>query len=172
MTATAIRRANAADGPTLYRAWLAMRQHNASHDPRIVLAPVSESEFCAGLYESLSRPGATTFVAESNGVVQGFVSASVVANTPDRLPDRHVSIGYIYVDQRYRRGGVARSLVEAVRGWAGHQEGVQHLEMPVVAADIEASAFWRAVGFSPFIERLWAPLEVDAGDEGEAAQPA
>jgi GNAT superfamily N-acetyltransferase len=158
----AIRRANPNDGPNLFSAWQQMRQHNASHDPRIILAPVTETDFSAGLYESLSRPGATTLVAEMEGQVVGFVSAAVVANTPDRLPERHVSIGYIFVDPDHRRGGVARSLVDAVREWAGEQEGIQHLEMPVIAADTAAAAFWRSVGFTPFIERLWAPLELPA----------
>lgn len=163
MTPT-IRPATPADGPTLYRAWQHMREHNATHDPRIILAPVSEGEFCAGLHESLSRPGATTLVAESDAAIVGFVSASIVANTPDRLPERHVSIGYIFVEPAYRRAGIARALVDAVRAWAAKQDGIQHLEMPVIAADRAAAAFWRAVGFTPFIERLWAPLEAPAAE--------
>jgi GNAT superfamily N-acetyltransferase len=158
MSAT-VRRADPGDSALLYRAWQQMRQHNAEHDRRIVLAPVSESDFAAGLHESLSRAGATTLVAEADGTMVGFVSASVVANTPDRLPDRHVSIGYIFVEPGHRRAGVGRVLVDAVRAWAAEQDGVAHLEMPVVAADTEAAQFWRSVGFSPFIERLWAPLE-------------
>jgi len=154
-----VRRADPTDSARLYRAWQLMRQHNASHDPRIVLAPVSEADFAAGLHESLSRPGATTLVAEHGDGMVGFVSATIEANTPDRLPDRHVTIGYIFVDPEHRRGGVGRLLVDAVRAWAESQDGVAHLEMPVVAADVEAAAFWRSVGFTPFIERLWAPLD-------------
>jgi GNAT superfamily N-acetyltransferase len=154
-----VRRAEPTDSARLYIAWQQMRQHNATHDHRIVLAPVSEADFAAGLYESLSRPGATTLVAESGNTLVGFVSASVVANTPDRLPERHVSIGYIFVDPDHRRAGLGRVLIDAVRAWAEEQDGVAHLEMPVVAADAEAAAFWRSVGFTPFIERLWAPLD-------------
>jgi len=28
----------------------------------------------------------------------------------------------------------------------------------VLARDEAAAAFWRSLGFAPFIERLWAPL--------------
>ena len=154
-----IRRASPQDGRRLYGEWQQMRQHNATHDARIVLAPVSENEFSAGLAESLARPGVTTIIAEEGERIVGFVSATVTASTPDRLPDRHVSIGYIFVDPSRRRGGVARLLIDAVREWAAEQDGVQHLEMPVLAADGEAASFWRAVGFTPFIERLWAPLD-------------
>jgi hypothetical protein len=31
--------------------------------------------------------------------------------------------------------------------------------MTVLNADAEAEQFWRALGFTPFIQRLWAPLE-------------
>jgi hypothetical protein len=30
--------------------------------------------------------------------------------------------------------------------------------MAVLSADDAAAGFWRSIGFSPFIERLWAPL--------------
>jgi hypothetical protein len=37
--------------------------------------------------------------------------------------------------------------------------------MAVLSADAAAAGFWRSIGFSPFIERLWAPLSAPEGDE-------
>jgi GNAT superfamily N-acetyltransferase len=155
----AIRPATVADAPALFRAWEALRAHNASTDARIVSAPVSEVEFTAGLRELLARPTGTVFVAELDGRIAGFIRAAVEENAPDRLPERHVGIGYLYVDPAARRRGIGRQLFEAVRGWAETQEGVAHFEMTVLNADGQAEAFWRSLGFAPFIQRLWAPLE-------------
>lgn len=153
------RPARESDAGRLYGPWLTMRQHNAAHDPRIQLADVTQDDFAAGLAASLARPGSTVIVADDGAAMAGFLSASVVDSAPDRVPDRHVSVGYIFVDPAFRRQGVAASLMNAVRRWAALQPGVTHLEMPVLAADREAAAFWQSVGFSPFIQRLWSSLD-------------
>ena len=154
-----VRPAVLSDAPTLYRAWQSIRQHYADMDRRIVQVPVTETEFTAGLRETLARPAAATFVAERGGAFVGFVSAGVEANQPDRLPERHATIGYLFVAPEVRRQGTGRALFDAVAAWARECEGVSHVEMPVLADDSSARAFWTALGFRPFIERLWAPLE-------------
>jgi len=154
-----IRPARLADAAGMYRAWQALRQYNAGRDPRIVPTPVSEEEFVVAVREILARSTSAAFVAENGGKVVGFVSVSVEAGQPDRLPERHATIGYVYVDSAHRRGGVGRQLFEAVAGWASKQDGVSHMEMAVIAGDTEAAAFWQSIGFTPFIQRLWAPLD-------------
>jgi GNAT superfamily N-acetyltransferase len=76
----------------------------------------------------------------------------------DLLPDQHVTIGYFYVAPEQRRAGVGRGLFNAVREWANRQEGIAHIEMSVLAGDDQAVAFWRSLGFSPYVQRLWAGL--------------
>jgi GNAT superfamily N-acetyltransferase len=157
VTAT-VRLARPQDGPGLYQTWQALRQHNATIDTRIVLIPVSEREFVAGFSEMLLRPTSATFIAEDEGRVVGFLSGGIEQNLPDRLPERHATVGYLFVDPRVRRQGVARRLFESMAAWAARQDGVVHMEMTVLAADAAAAGFWRSVGFTTFIERLWAPL--------------
>jgi GNAT superfamily N-acetyltransferase len=155
-----IRHVTAEDIPGMYRAWQEMRKHNASHDPRIILVPVTEDEFAVAVREVMDRPTSIAFVAEAEGQVAGFITGAIEQNQPDRLPERHVTVGYLFVDPAHRRAGIARSLVDSVKGWAAKQDGVNHLEMVVLAQDRTAAEFWQSVGFAPFIERLWAPLDV------------
>lgn len=156
--AVIVRHAVPADGAGLYRVWTALRDHNATVDARIHGMPVGESELVAALPEILSRTTSAVFVADDDGTVVGFLSGGVERNAPDRLPERLATVGFMYVDERSRRQGVGRRLFESFAGWARQQDGVSHIEMPVLAADAQAAAFWTAMGFSPFIERLWAPL--------------
>lgn len=153
-----VRSALPGDGPALYEAWQALREHNAAVDGRIIPAPVSRDEFVAGLEIVLDRATSATFVAEDEGTMVGFVSGSIERNQLDRLPEQHVTVGYLYVEPTYRRLGIGRRLFEAIRGWAACTDGVSHFEMTVLAGDRQAADFWRALGFSTFIERLWAPL--------------
>lgn len=159
-----VRPASAKDGPALYRAWNALRQHYATLDRRIRPAPVAEAHFLADLAEMLARGTSAAFVAEVDRRLVGFLSGGLEESQPDRLPERHATVGYLYVDPGFRRRGVGRKLFEAMVAWAGRHEGVTHVEMPVLDADIEAALFWQALGFQPYISRLWAALEPE--DEG------
>lgn len=161
---TVVRPAAASDGPALYAQWMAVRQYNASVDRRIIPAPVSENEFLAGFLEMLARDVAVAFVAEVDGELAGFISGGLGANQPDRLPEKHATVGYLWVAGRFRRLGLGRRLFAAVAEWAATRDGVGHFEMPVLAADEDAEQFWKSIGFSPFIQRLWAPLSAPERD--------
>lgn len=159
-----VRRAEARDSAMLFAQWQRARNHNATMDRRVVPSPVSEDEFAADLREALARPSSATFVAELNGQIAGFIRGTIELNQPDRLPERHATIGYLYVDEQHRRRGIGRALFGAVAEWAARQEGVSHFEMTVLAADPAAADFWRSIGFTPFILRLWAPLSAPEPD--------
>lgn len=159
MTVT-VRQATTADIEGIFRAWQEMRDHNASLDRRIQLVPVNETEFALALREVMQRATSVVLVAEREAEIAGFVTASIEQNQPDRLPERHATIGYIYVLPAHRRKGVAAALIASLRQWAAKQDGVHHIEMTVLANDGAAAGFWSSAGFTPFIERLWAPVEL------------
>jgi len=156
---TRVRPVEENDIPALYVAWQDLRQHNANTDSRIRPTPVSEAEFANAVRDLRHRPLSLSLVAEDEGNVVGFVTASIESNQPDRLPERHATIGYLYVAPAYRRQGVATALVRQVFDWARQQDGVSHVEMSVLEHDVSARSFWESLGFSPFIRRVWAPLE-------------
>lgn len=158
MSALAVRPAQREDADALFSAWLALRTYYASVDRRIIPAPVSRDEFLAAYAELLARPTSASFVAVEGKQLVGFISGGIEPNQPDRLPDQHVGIGQFYVAESHRRHGLGTSLFRALASWAESQDGVSHFEMPVLALDREAGAFWRSLGFTPFIERLWGPL--------------
>ncbi|MEO8539247.1 MAG: GNAT family N-acetyltransferase [bacterium] len=165
VTETLVRRAAPADGHALFGAWQRLRAYNAEVDRRVIPAPVSEDEFISDLEHLLQRPRSVTLVAERQNALAGFISGSVEQNLPDRLPESHVTVGYLWVEERFRRLGIARALFQQVAEWAATQDGVGHFEMAVLTADESAARFWRAIGFGPFIERLWAPLSAPERDE-------
>lgn len=163
-SAVIVRAAQATDGGALYQAWQAIRVHYAAADRRIIPAPVSEQEFVAGFRERLAREESADFVATVAARIVGFISGRAEENQPDRLPERHATVGHLYVDAAYRRTGIGRRLFEALAAWAREEEGISHFEMPVLVADPAARAFLESLGFTPFIQRLWAPLSAPERD--------
>lgn len=164
VTAFTVREAREADAPALYAAWQRLRAHNEHVDRRVISAPVSELEFVNDFRQRLARPRSVALVAEVEGELAGFIAGNIERNQPDRLPEEHATVGYLWVEDRFRRRGIARALFERVADWARAQDGVAHFEMAVLTADAAAAGFWRSIGFSPFIERLWAPLSAPEQD--------
>ena len=159
-----VRPARRGDGPGLYAAWQNLRLHNAEVDRRVIPAVVTQSEFVADFEQLLERPRSVAFVAERGDALAGFIAGNIERNLPDRLPEEHATVGYLWVEPAFRRRGLARLLFEEVAGWARDQEGISHFEMAVLSADSAAAGFWRSIGFTPFIERLWAPLSAPERD--------
>lgn len=153
-----VRRAVPEDGPALFLAWARLREHHAALDSRVILAPVPEDEFQAALAGILARGASAAFVAVEDGRLAGFISGAIEANQPDRLPERHATVGYLFVEPAFRRRGIARQLFHAFARWAAGFDGVSHCEMAVLTADGGAAGFLGSQGFTPFIQRLWAPL--------------
>ena len=157
--AVTIRTTREADSAALYGLWQTLRAYNASTEPRISPVPVSQEEFALAVSQVVRRDSSAGFVACADDQrLVGFVSGGLEVNQPDRLPERFATIGYLFVEPSARRQGIAGQLVAAMVEWARTRPDVSHMEMSVLAADAEAAAFWRSVGFSPFIERLWMPL--------------
>jgi ribosomal protein S18 acetylase RimI-like enzyme len=163
--ADTIRRAKLEDAPSVYAAWQRMRGHNHEVERRVVPAPVTQSEFAVDLEQLLARPRSAAFVAMRGKDLAGFIAGSIEESQPDRMPERHATVGYLWVEPQFRRQGLASQLFRAVADWAREQEDVGHFEMAVLTADAAAAGFWRSIGFSPFIERLWAPLSAPDRDE-------
>ncbi|GBD23312.1 hypothetical protein HRbin29_00973 [bacterium HR29] len=155
-----VRPAGSGDAPGLYVLWQAMLRHYASVDRRVIPSPVSEREFAEALDEILANPYAAAFVAEDEGTLVGFVSGGIESAPTSRLPDRHLTIGHFYVAPAYRGLGIGRQLFRAIAEWGMRTEEIHHFEMTVLEADREAREFWSRLGFTPFIQRLWAPLSV------------
>ncbi|WP_322818656.1 GNAT family N-acetyltransferase [Tepidiforma sp.] len=160
LTAFGVRRAVPADADQLFPLWQRAREHNAKIDRRITLAPIDPEQFAVALHTHLQRKSTIVLVAETaRAELAGFISGAIESAGPDRLPERHATIGYLWVEPPFRRRGIARTLVAEVARWAATIDGVRHFEMPVLAADQDAARFWAALGFRPFIARLWAPLQ-------------
>jgi GNAT superfamily N-acetyltransferase len=164
MSDAAVRPARAEDARDLFQAWQALRQYYASVDPRIVPAPVSFEEFRDDFLRRLARNDVAAFVATGSDGLAGFITGGIEPNQPDRLPELHATVGHLFVLPAFRRQGIARKLFDELSSWAAGQEGVSHFEMPVLARDPDAVHFWEAVGFAPFIQRLWAPLSAGPAD--------
>jgi ribosomal protein S18 acetylase RimI-like enzyme len=92
----------------------------------------------------------TVFVADDDGRVAGFVSASTREHWSGAVD---AYIGELVVDPAAEGRGVGRALVAAVEAWAV-ESGLRLLTLETGAANASARAFYRRLGFAEEDVRL------------------
>jgi GNAT superfamily N-acetyltransferase len=95
------------------------------------------------------------FLAEEDGAAVGFALARRTGPKLARLTD-------LYVTPEARRGGVAAALVHAVVQ-AVTEQGVEHLDVEVAAANAGARAVYHRWGFGEDVVVLVAPVDALRG---------
>ena len=139
-----IRVATGADAPALETLWRSFEEEvppppHADHDPDAELAEIREI-VGSGL----------GFVAEEDGRSLGFALARRTGARLGRLTD-------LYVVPEARRAGVAAALVRAVVDTLA-RDGVEHLDLDVVASNSEARTVYHRWGFAEDTIVLVAPV--------------
>ncbi len=77
------------------------------------------------------------------GNVVGWIHAY---EAPSLLSDATVEIGGLVVDQKMRRHGVGKSLMNAVEQWA-HARGFKEILLATRTDRLDAQAFYKAIGY-------------------------
>ncbi len=145
-----VRQAKPQDLDTLVLLWRELMDYHASLDPFFQVVPhanrLARAQFAEGLIDTYRR----VFVAEDEGLVVGFVTASQMDLHPIYPHRSRASINDISVTRAYQRRGHGRDLVMAVRDWAS-EEKLAALDLHAAWRNPNARRFWVALGFE---ERL------------------
>jgi len=125
-------------------------------DPRLALDQNGIAAFREHLQNVLGSEYDRVLVAEaSDGAgLAGFVMGRLAQNPPVFRQPYYGYVTDMCVDERWRRRGIGRALFEALRGWF-HEQGLLTMQVNVAARNPVSQAFWRAVGFTDYLDRLW-----------------
>jgi GNAT superfamily N-acetyltransferase len=155
MTAV-VRRATAADAGILVSINRDVQALHAAALPTW-FKPPSPSQFPPEMVAALVvDPNTFLFVGEVESLAAGYALAKVIkqAETPWRFGHSMVFIDQIGVRDAYRRRGVGRALVDAVRS-AARDVGISRVALDVWAFNASGQAFFQACGFEPYRHHLW-----------------
>jgi diamine N-acetyltransferase len=104
----------------------------------------------------LGLPENHFFVAEVDGSAVGYVYAAIVkrSETTGQYALEVVYVHHLYVRPAFRRLGIGRALLDAVRS-VGAEQGIARLALDVWTFNEEARAFFRGYGLTSYNARLW-----------------
>jgi len=147
-----VRPAARRDLERLVALWSAITDHHVGLDPLFTPRPGAEAEVEALLRAQFADPDAALFVWDE-GRLLGFCSVRVDRAPPILEETERAEITDLSVDPESRRRGIGRALVGAATGWV-ERRGVARVEVRVAAANEEAQAFWRALGYGDLMDVL------------------
>jgi shikimate dehydrogenase len=150
-----IRRAAGADLENAAALFRELLLSHAALDPALRLRPGREGEIRRLVREMLGERGITVFLgfAASAACASGLCAIRV-----DRAPailqeQARAEVTELYVREEMRRQGLGTALARAALAHA-RELGVRRLEVRVLARNLAGQAFWRALGFSDFMDVL------------------
>ena len=123
-----------------------VRQHHGFDAARFFLTDDPEGGYRWWLNKLLSDADTVLEVAEVEGEVAGYLYGGLAERDWARLLDAHGAIHDLYVDDRFRRRGVASALMKA--GIARLEaKGAKQLVLSSATQNVEAQALFESLGF-------------------------
>ncbi|MGU5714595.1 N-acetyltransferase family protein [Aeromonas taiwanensis] len=115
--------------------------------PQVFCAPSPEER--AFLLAAITAERRLFCVAEVDGVVAGFLTASIDINEtiPFLSKEPICRIGTVVVDEGHRSRGIGRALIAHCDHW-GKARGVSQIRLEVMAFNARAREFYESLGFT------------------------
>lgn len=148
-----VRTARADDVEAIVGLWREFIRFHEELDDRVRMREGSV-EWFADLVQSLlgSESDRVVMAETAEGKVVGYAIGRERERVPWE-PERFGFVSDIYVDIGHRRRGVATALFRDLRDWF-EKRGLVSIEGDVLHLNPVSQAFWRALGFTDFLDRL------------------
>jgi ribosomal protein S18 acetylase RimI-like enzyme len=152
---TVIRRADECDYEAACALYQAVDNFHVRMYPSIFQETDGPSRPREHFVEKLTNLEKAVFVAERNGELCGLVDAQIEATPPYPMfvPSRIARIDNLVVPESYRRQGIARALLAAIRQWT-EERGIQSIQLSVYSKNTDALACYEDAGFEPLLVKL------------------
>lgn len=113
------------------------------------------------LIKEMVEPSSEYWVAVRSGKVLGlaFYMHRQISNNPLVIPDDYLLLDMLVVDERYRRKGIGKMLVEQAKKRAG-EEGYSRVVIKVYEKNQKAMKFYEELGY----KTLTRDLELKLGE--------
>lgn len=142
----AIREGNSGDLRDLETSWNQLYAQQVQEGLRASI-PADGFRLWSDSFSSVLGRFACLFVAERDGILVGFAAGRLRSLLPHfgGTPAGYISEVFVQPDQRGQ--GIGAALLETAGDWF-RKEGVQRLELNVVANNVRALSFYRKMGWT------------------------
>jgi ribosomal protein S18 acetylase RimI-like enzyme len=152
-----IRRAVANDLEAIGCLWQEFMDFHRERDSHFTRATDGHERFKKFISGHIASDNSCVLVAEKEGSVVGYCLA-ILAKYPPVFDKRdHGVVFDLAVTERYRRSGVGEKMYHTVQSWFSGR-GVHRIELRVAVTNETSTAFWRKMGFKPYVETVFKTI--------------
>ena len=154
MSANAIiRPARASDIPAIVDLWMELMDFHAERDPWFRRSADGHIGFAEHLANCMDDARYVLLVAELDGQIVGYSLAEITQRPAAFAEREHGFITDIAVTAKCRRLGIGTRLAEETIRCL-QERGMRKIVLSYASANEVSRAFWRKMGFQPYMERL------------------
>lgn len=160
MRQIAIRSARPSDMDEVMRLYRQLMAFHEALDPRLALDWDRLEAFRDYLTDVvLESASCRLLVAEAppSPGLAGFILGRLAESPPIFAQPCYGLVSDVCVDENWRRQGMGRALFEALREWFREQR-VRTMQLNAASRNPVSQAFWRALGFTDLLDRLWSKV--------------
>jgi GNAT superfamily N-acetyltransferase len=151
------READENDVPSMVELWKEMMDFHKELDQVFTRTATGHQDWIKFIAGHISKETSSVLVAECNGRIVGFCLAFISDNPPVLTTKRYGLFQDLAITADYRRCGIGESLfAETLKWFQGH--GIKRMEVRVSVHNELSTAFWRKMGFKPYIETLYLEI--------------
>ncbi len=145
-----VRQAREADLDAIGRLGVHLLRQHHRFDPDRFMAPGRDPEagYAWFLSTQLAEPDVLLVVADLEGVVAGYLYGAVEPRSWKELRDEAGFIHDVVVDERFRRQGMARALLQAAADWFAGR-GIPRVVLWSAHRNETAQRLFASLGFRP-----------------------
>lgn len=148
-----IRSATLEDTNAIVELWKEYMDFHAERERRFARSDDGHVRFGEYISGRIMDDASCVLVAEHEQNVVGYCLATLAKFPPVFAYREYGSISDLAVTARSRHQGIGQALVEAAFRWFA-ERGVRRIEVRVATSNEVSTAFWRKMGFVPYLEIL------------------
>lgn len=149
----AIRKATSDDLDSIVVLWKEFMDFHKIRDPHFTRSSDGHTNFAKFIEEQISADNSCVMVSESEGNVVAYCLATIANNPPVFEEKQYGSLCDLAVTESSRRQGIGEEMFQIVREWF-KQKNIHRIEIRVVLSNEVSTAFWKKMGFNPYIETV------------------
>lgn len=152
-----IRKAVSADLPAIGDLWQEFMDFHKKRDAHFARTIDGHERFKEFISGHMAPETSCVLVAEQDGEAVGYCLATLAKHPPVFENQDYGTVFDLAVTKRCRRNGIGERLFHAAQAWFADHE-IHRIEVRVVVANETSTAFWRKMGFNPYVTTVFKSI--------------
>jgi ribosomal protein S18 acetylase RimI-like enzyme len=152
-----IRKATQDDTGAIVELWNELMDFHKKQDRRFTRSADGHKRFAEFVSGRIAHETSCVLIAEQQDEIVGYCLAAISKYPPVYEHQEYGMIFDLAVTENFRRQGIGQTLVETALQWFSEQK-ISRVEVRVATANEISTAFWKEMGFVPYLEVVYKEI--------------